>query len=204
MRLQPSDFLRPHPEWAKLPLSCLPRRPRRPLREDSDVGSVVAGAEELGKWLASRPESFSDWQVDRAAIAAQQAQARLILSVVPDQISIVVWPNRDGDRFDGRKLWRTLHAIGLQWGDGDQFHWNDPTGQTDYLFSAEVDDGQLGYALPEEIAAGRQHFEIIRFGFTYAASCPCAPANDLYCASNGVGIGCPDGAVHRRSCRRKC
>lgn len=137
-----------------------------PLREDSEVDSVAAGAQELGKWLASRPEGFSDWRVDRAAIAAQHAQARRILSVVPDQISVVVWPNSDGNRFDGRRLWRTLHAIGLQWGDGDQFHWNDPTGQTDYLFSAEVDDGQLGYALPEEIAAGRQHFEVIRFGFT--------------------------------------
>jgi len=137
-----------------------------PLREDSDVDRLTAGAEHLGRWLTSRPEGFSFWRVDRTEIAARHAQARRILSVAPDHVSIVIWPKKDGDRFDGKKVWGTLHAIGLQWGDGDQFHWNDQTGQTDYLFSAEVDDGELGYALPERISVGQQHFEVIRFGFT--------------------------------------
>ena len=70
-----------------------------------------------------------------------------------------------GHRFDGQKVWRTLHALGIQWGDLDQFQWCDPTKQTDYLFWAEVNDGELGYALPEEIAAGRQHFQSVRFYF---------------------------------------
>jgi uncharacterized protein YunC (DUF1805 family) len=56
----------------------------------------------------------------------------------------------------------------VRWGDCDQFQWRDPTDQTDYLFWVEVNDGELGYALPEEIAAGRQHFQSVRFGFDIA------------------------------------
>jgi hypothetical protein len=52
----------------------------------------------------------------------------------------------------------------------DQFQWSDPTGQTDYLFWAEADDGEIGYALPEEIAAGRQHFRSVLFTFNIARS----------------------------------
>jgi hypothetical protein len=136
------------------------------LDDQSDVDRVAAGAEKLGNWLMSRDEGFPSWRIDRSEIAARHERARRILSVGPDHVSVVVWPKRENDRFDGKKVWRTLHSMGLQWGDGDQFHWNDSTGQTDYLFSAEVDDGELGYALPERISVGQQHFDVIRFGFT--------------------------------------
>jgi hypothetical protein len=48
-------------------------------------------------------------------------------------------------------------------GDLDQFQWRDPADQTDYLFWAEIDDGQFCYARPDEIASGRQHFDSVQF-----------------------------------------
>lgn len=138
--------------------------------EERGIREITDSVATLDEWLRARPEGFHGWRVDADALSAQHARALRILAIAPDRIEIVLWPGAGNRRFDGKRVWRTLHALGLQWGDGDQFHWNDPTDQTDFLFSADVDDGQYGYALPEEIAAGRQHFDVIRFGFTVPRS----------------------------------
>lgn len=135
------------------------------LRGEEELEDIEAGAHEVGRWLASRPEGFAEFVVDREHLVRQYAQTQRILAVAPEYVSVLVWPNQDGGWFEGRKVWRTLHAVGLRWGTMDQFHWEDPTDQTDILFSADVDDGQLGYALPERIADGSQHFGVIRFSF---------------------------------------
>ena len=137
--------------------------------EDKDlVHNIAVGAHGLAGWLATRPEGFAVVEPDTADIAAQHRAARRIIEIEPSDVSIVALPKESGQRFDGKKVWRTLHALGLRWGDLDQFQWSDPTDQTDYLFWAEVDDGELGYALPEEIAAGRQHFQTVCFTFDIA------------------------------------
>src|SRR5262245_6660120 len=137
--------------------------------EDKDlVKTIAVGAQGLVGWLATRPEGFAVVKPDTAKIATQYQAARRIIEIEPNDVAIVAWPKQSGQRFDGKKLWRTLHALGLRWGDMDQFQWLDPTDQTDYLFWAEVDDGKFGYALPEEIAAGRQHFRRVYFTFNIA------------------------------------
>jgi ZipA-like protein with FtsZ-binding domain len=134
--------------------------------EDKDlVQDIAVGAQGLAGWLATRPEGFAVVEPDMAEIAARHQAARRIMEIEPNDVAIVALPRQSSQRFDGQKVWRTLHALGLQWGDLDQFQWSDPTDQTDYLFWAEVDDGELGYALPEEIAAGRQHFHSVCFTF---------------------------------------
>jgi len=137
--------------------------------EDKDlVKTIAVGAQGLVGWLATRPEGFAVVKPDTAKIATQYQAARRIIEIEPNDVAIVAWPKQSGQRFDGKKLWRTLHALGLRWGDMDQFQWLDPTDQTDYLFWAEVDDGEFGYALPEEIAAGRQNFRSVCFTFNIA------------------------------------
>jgi len=137
--------------------------------EDKDlVQNIGVGAQGLARWLATRPEGFAAVEPDMAEIAARHQAARRIIEIEPNDVAIVALPRQSGQRLDGKKLWRTLHALGLRWGDLDQFQWRDPTDQTDYLFWAEVDDGRLGYALPEEIAAGRQHFQSVCFTFNVA------------------------------------
>jgi ZipA, C-terminal FtsZ-binding domain len=139
--------------------------------EDKDlVQHIAVGAQGLAGWLATRPEGFAVVEPDTAKIAVQHKAARRIIEIEPDDVAIVALPKQSGQRFDGQKLWRTLHALGLRWGDLDQFQWPDPTDQTDYLFWVEVDDGERGYAQPEEIAAGRQHFRSACFTFNIARS----------------------------------
>src|SRR5215470_15995763 len=132
------------------------------------VQEICLGAQGLAAWLATRPEGFAAVKPDTARIAAQYQAARRIVKIEPNDVAILAHPKESGQRFDGKKVWRTLHALGLRWGDLDQFQWHDTTDQTDYLFWAEVDDGRLGYALPEEIAAGRQHFRSVSFTFNVA------------------------------------
>jgi hypothetical protein len=132
------------------------------------VTNIALGAEGLARWLAARPEGFAAAAPDTDAINAQSQVVRRIIEIEPDYVAIAALPKQTGHKFDGQMVWRTLHALGLRWGDLDQFQWRDPTDQTDYLFEAEVDDGELGYALPEEIAAGRQHFEKVTFYFNVA------------------------------------
>jgi hypothetical protein len=137
---------------------------------ESAVETIYAGAQGLMGWLGKRPEGFAAADPDRAAIAARHAVAQRIIAIGPNDIGFYAWPKTPNQMLDGRALWRTLHALGLKWGDMDQFQWSDPTGQTDYLFWAEADDGEIGYALPEEIAAGRQHFRSVLFTFNVARS----------------------------------
>jgi len=132
------------------------------------VQNIGVGAQGLAAWLATRPEGFAVVEPNTAEIAARHQAARRIIEIEPNDVAIVALPKQSGQWFDGKKVWRTLHALGLRWGDLDQFQWSDPTDQTDYLFWAEVDDGELGYALPEEIAAGRQHFRSVCFTFNIA------------------------------------
>jgi hypothetical protein len=140
------------------------------LRKDDKtlVNNIHTGALGLARWLATRPEGFAATEPAMDAITAQHGLARRIIEIRPSEVAILALPKQRGQRFDGKQMWRTLHALGLLWGDLDQFQWHDPTDQTDHLFWAEVDDGRLGYALPEEIASGRQHFIKVRFVFDIA------------------------------------
>jgi ZipA, C-terminal FtsZ-binding domain len=129
------------------------------------VQNVILGAQGLARWLAARQEGIAAVDPAPAQIVAQYQVVRRIVEIMPKDVYIGILSKSQGDRFDGQKVWRTLHALGMHWGDLDQFRRCDPTRQTDYLFRAEVNDDELGYALPEEIAAGRQFFQSVRFGF---------------------------------------
>lgn len=132
--------------------------------------SVVVAAGKVAGWLASRPEIFRISEpVDPERASRQFAAAREIIAVRPEYVAIIAFPREEQDRFDGVDSWNTLHAMGLEWGDMDCFHWQDEVDR-DHLFSIEVDDERFGYALPEEIAAGRQHFRALRFIFSPARS----------------------------------
>lgn len=83
----------------------------------------------------------------------------------PDTISIVA-SYSDNNTFNGIQIWNLLHSLGFHWGDMDCFQWLDTTDQTDYLIWVELDDGIIGYVLPELVAAGKQNFYQVRFSLT--------------------------------------
>jgi cell division protein ZipA len=74
-------------------------------------------------------------------------------------------------RFDGRRVWDALGALGLEWGDMDVFHWPNPTELGDDALFDVWTSTPPGYFLPEEIQAGRLHVEDLVFGFRIAR-CP--------------------------------
>lgn len=138
-------------------------------RVETDAAKILAGAQALAAKLAKHPSGFSAPDISLQALEKQLRRVAGIADIVPRSAQIVaVHPN--GNFWDGREVWELLHRLGLKWGDMDCFQWVDPTHQTDYLIWAEVDDGDLGYALPERIAAGSQHFHTIRFSFEIARS----------------------------------
>jgi hypothetical protein len=131
----------------------------------SSIGTCVAA---MSAWMATRPESFGAAEPDNIKLQQRWDHAQAIIAVRPQHVAILAKPRHAA--FDGRTVWRTLHSTGITWGDMDQFQWADPTNQSDYLFWAEVDDGDIGYALPEKIADGTQHFHRVRFIFEVARS----------------------------------
>jgi hypothetical protein len=126
--------------------------------------TVAAAANTVAGWLTARPEGFHlSEPLDLEAVEKQFSRARAILAVKPEYVAIIASGRSDEEWFDGVTTWETLHAMDLKWGDMDCFHWLDET--HDPRFTVEVDDERFGYALPEEIAAGRQHFRALRFIF---------------------------------------
>lgn len=159
--------------------------------------SILDGARKLSAWLQDRPEGFDVTDPDPETIEMQFGKAQTVINIKPSQVSVIAFLAEPDRAFNGRETWDILHSMGLRWGDMDQFHWADPTHQTDYLFSAIVDDRQIGYALPEEIAAGRQNFFTVEFTFDIARS----PAPDHVLGQMIAAAGC---FQHRTGCRLAC
>jgi hypothetical protein len=124
--------------------------------------SVIAAASKLAKHLEGRPENFSAVPLDQKSVEAQFDNASKVAAMAPERVEFVAYYD-NGDFFNGLSVWKILHAIGFRWGDMDCFQWADPTGMTDYLIWVEADDTQLGYVLPEEVAAGNQNFQTVSF-----------------------------------------
>lgn len=134
-----------------------------------DAAEIISGAMALAAALAREPYGFKAPKISIQSLRKQMKQAAQVVAITPQNVDILaIHPE---DKFwNGRDIWNLLHRLGLRWGDMDCFQWNDPTHQSDYLIWVEVDDGDLGYALPERIAAGSQHFRALRFSFNILRS----------------------------------
>jgi cell division protein ZipA len=75
-----------------------------------------------------------------------------------------------GKRFLGREIWDVMLCLGLQWGDMDCFHWQNPSGYGDDFFFSVWTSTQPGYFLPEEVAADRVNVEDLVFGYSIPRS----------------------------------
>lgn len=131
---------------------------------EPDPAKISAGAEALASALAEQSCDFTVPKFSLPALETRFRRATRVAAINPRTVTI--WASHpDGDYWDGRGIWDLLHRLGLRWGNMDCFHWIDPTNPNENLVWAEVDDGELGYALPERVAAGSQHFRTIRFSF---------------------------------------
>jgi cell division protein ZipA len=71
-----------------------------------------------------------------------------------------------GKRFEGRNIWDVMLCLGLNWGDMDVFHWDNPSGLGDDSFFSVWTSTPPGYFLPEEMSVGNVRVDDLVFGFS--------------------------------------
>ena len=104
--------------------------------------------------------------VDKAIEKAKQL-AGLYNEFNEDEIILL----RSHKFFKGADAWNALLSVGLKWGDGDLFHWNNDNIRygDDQLFSVWTTTGP-GYFLPENIKNGQMNPNDLVFGFSIPRS----------------------------------
>lgn len=97
--------------------------------------------------------------------AALQRAVRL-RALIKELKKDVLFVLKSDSFFIGMMAWDALQCIGLQWGDGDLFHWNNPNREMgdDNFFSVWTMTSP-GYFFPEGIRAGKHNPEDLVFGF---------------------------------------
>ncbi len=106
--------------------------------------------------------------------AAHSAEVAHLIEECEDRcatITLVAPP----EGFPGPAYWDALNSLGLEWGDMDCFHWNNPTDLGgDQLFSVQTNT-EPGYFLPEQLTTVEDlvfNFDVARTPFpdlVYAA-----------------------------------
>ena len=77
---------------------------------------------------------------------------------------------QSNEQFDGLKTWDALQSVGLNWGDGDLFHWSNNTDYGHDQYFSVWTTTEPGYFLPEEIKDGNMNPQNLIFGFSVPRS----------------------------------
>ncbi len=72
--------------------------------------------------------------------------------------------------FDGKEVWDVMQCLGLTWGDGDLFHWDNDSSLGDDTFFTIQTTTAPGYFLPEYIAAGKTQLGDLVFVYSIPRS----------------------------------
>lgn len=126
--------------------------------------AVQQALEQRRQKLTTLPARFS---LDATAAVRRAEQLEALRKELDDAEIDLVLLAPEGKPFDGRLAWDVLTCLGLEWGDGDYFHWNNPTtvgAGDESLFSVSTGTPP-GYLLPEVAAKGELQLEDLSFGF---------------------------------------
>jgi len=107
---------------------------------------------------------------NRTPREAEQLGARIHTAVVDFDRNAIVVLRANSKPFRGPDIWDVMHCLGLHWGDGDLFHWRNPSGHGDDLLFSVWTSTPPGFFFPEEIAAGRVATEDLVFGYSIPRS----------------------------------
>lgn len=78
---------------------------------------------------------------------------------------------KSDSKYKSKDFWNTLIDLGLEWGDGDVFHWtNYNSGIGDDIFFSVWTSTDPGYFLPEDVSKGDFNPNELVFGFSIARS----------------------------------
>jgi cell division protein ZipA len=80
----------------------------------------------------------------------------------------LVAPN--GKLYSGREVWDVMLCMGLEYGDGDLFHWINNSNFGDDLFFTVETSTAPGYFIPERMASGKGDVADLIFGFSIPRS----------------------------------
>jgi cell division protein ZipA len=92
----------------------------------------------------------------------------LVAACDKDVAMILVAPN--GRPFSGQDVWDVMLCLGLEYGDGDLFHWNNNSAVGDDQFFTVETSTSPGYFIPQRIASGGGDVDDLIFYF----SIPCS------------------------------
>jgi cell division protein ZipA len=124
---------------------------------------------ELDVRLKKFPAGFRVVAREAPALAAiRSAEMRKLTSETQSEIVIVL---KSDNHFKSTQFWNTLVDLGLEWGDGDVFHWENPRSDfgDSYLFDVWTTTAP-GYFLPEEVVANTCNPSDLVFGFSIPRS----------------------------------
>lgn len=138
-------------------------------RLENDVLSpeeILSGFAAITDWLR---QNFGTVEVvtpiNEDTIALQRQKILMLSATPPKTVSVYAYFEESDKLFDGYDVWMALHSMGFNWGNMDEFHWQDSNFPDHYTISANAADEQIGYALPEFIASGEQNFNTVEFKF---------------------------------------
>lgn len=100
--------------------------------------------------------------------AIQRAKRLVNLNHEFDRDVIIVLQSEK--QFDGIKMWDALQSVGLSWGDGDLFHWNNNKDYGHERHFSVWTTTEPGYFLPEEVKEGAMNPHDLVFGFSIPRS----------------------------------
>jgi len=124
---------------------------------------------ELNKRIKRYPVKLEIQKVEDISQAIEKAKKLVQLNHVFNQDVIIVLKSEK--TFKGIEMWDALLSVGLKWGDGDLFHWNNHhSGYGDGQFFTVWTTTAPGYFLPEEIKKGNMNPTDLVFGFTIPRS----------------------------------
>jgi hypothetical protein len=123
---------------------------------------------ELEKRIKNYPAKLKLEQTETVDDAVAKAELLVELYQEFNRDAIIVLQKDNG--FKGIEVWDALQSVGLKWGDGDLFHWdNNSKFGGDQHFSVWTTT-EPGYFLPEQIKDGVMNPENLVFGFSIPRS----------------------------------
>jgi cell division protein ZipA len=133
-----------------------------------DPQTLIRYVAELKRRAANNPHKLKIEETETVDEAIVKAKQLVQLYQEFNRSAIIVL--QSNDQYSGLAVWDALQSVGLQWGDGDLFHWhNNRRIGGDQHFSVWTTT-EPGYFLPEEVVAGNMNPKNIVFGYSIPRS----------------------------------
>lgn len=123
---------------------------------------------ELKKRLENHSLDFEIKETESKESVIEKSKQLLKLNKLFDKDILIGLQSEN--EYNGLEVWDVLQSLGLKWGDGDLFHWNNSSDYgTDQHFNVWTST-EPGYFLPEQVKKGKMNPTNLVFGFSIPRS----------------------------------